>query len=124
MTTSRDGLSAPAAEDRHGAMTTPLRQTPIRFRWWLAACLLLVVGGFLLLHQHAPGPDLAAIVREPGALMLLALILLADLYPTLPWMRRSNPFGLCAFSTPTRSENTTTATPASVEGFNCTANRT
>lgn len=100
MTTPNAGAGAAAVEDRHGAMTVPLRRTPARFRLWLAGCVLVLVAGFALVHRYAPGPDLPAIVREPGALTLLALILLADLYPTLPWMRRSNPFDEFAFSTP------------------------
>lgn len=83
-----------------GPMTVPLRRTPARFRWWLAGCLVALAAGFAALHTYAPGPDLAAIAREPGALLLLALILLADLYPTLPWMRDANPFDEFIFSTP------------------------
>ncbi|WP_395727628.1 diguanylate cyclase domain-containing protein [Nakamurella sp.] len=81
-------------------MTVPLRRTPVRFRCWLAGCVLALGAGFGALHAFAPGPDLAAIIREPGALLLLALILLADFYPTLPWMRDTNPFGEFIFSTP------------------------
>lgn len=83
-----------------GPMTVPLRRTPVRFRWWWAGCLAALVAGFGALHAFAPGPDLGTVAREPGALLLLALILLADFYPTLPWMREANPFDEFIFSTP------------------------
>jgi len=86
--------------EQHNPMTAPLRRTPARVRWWLAGCLVALVAGFTALHAFAPGPDLQTIVRQPGALMLLALIVLADLYPTLPWMRGSNPFDEFILSTP------------------------
>jgi diguanylate cyclase (GGDEF)-like protein len=89
---------APAPVD--GPMTVPLNRTPVRFRWWLSGILVALVAGFAALHALAPGPDLPDIVREPGALLLLALILLADFYPTLPWMREANPFDEFIFSTP------------------------
>ena len=95
----RDGQS-PEAAAVDGPMTVPLRGTPVRFRWWLFGCLVVLGAGFAVLHAFAPGPDLADIVREPGALLLLALILLADFYPTLPWMRDANPFDEFIFSTP------------------------
>ena len=81
-------------------MTLPLRQTPVVFRWWLASCLVAVACSFAALLSWAPGPNLTVIVHEPGALILLALVLLADLYPTLPWMRNSNPFDDFILSTP------------------------
>ncbi len=89
-----------AGEEPRNPMAVPFRLTPVRFRWWLAGCLVALVAGYGLLAAFAPGPSLPEIVREPGALMLLALILLADFYPTLPWMRGSNPFDEFAFSTP------------------------
>lgn len=81
-------------------MALPLRQTPAAFRWWLAGCVLALVAGIAMLLQFAPGPDLATIIVQPGAVILLALILLADVYPTLPWMRNSNPFDDYILSTP------------------------
>ncbi len=89
-----------AVDEPRNPMAVPFRLTPARFRWWLAGCLVALVAGYGLLAAFAPGPSLPEIVREPGALMLLALILLADFYPTLPWMRGSNPFDEFAFSTP------------------------
>lgn len=93
-------IGEPAATVADGPMTVPLRQTPLRFRWWWATCLVLLIAGFGALHAFVPGPDLPEIAGEPGALLLLALILLADFYPTLPWMRGSNPFDEFIFSTP------------------------
>lgn len=84
----------------HSPMTAPLRRTPVRFRWWLAICLVMLIAGFAALHAFAPGPDVPVIMRQPGAVLLLALIVLADLHPTLPWMRASNPFDDYIFSTP------------------------
>jgi diguanylate cyclase (GGDEF)-like protein len=84
----------------HNPMTAPLRRTPVRFRWWLAGCLVALVAAFSLLHAFAPGPDVPEIMRQPGALLLLALIVLADLHPALPWMRSTNPFDEFIFSTP------------------------
>ena len=94
-----DVRTEPADPD-DGPMALPLRRTPARLRWWLAGCLTVLIGGFVALHAFAPGPDLPQIVREPGALLLLALILLADAYPVLPWMRHANPFDEFILSTP------------------------
>ncbi len=81
-------------------MAVPLRRTPVAFRWWLALIVVAVIGGFLLLGALAPGPALGEIVREPALLILIGLILVADVYPTLPWMRDSNPFDDFILSTP------------------------
>jgi len=81
-------------------MGRPLRQTPLAFRWWLAGSVLALVAGFKVLLQFAPGPDLATVITQPGAAIVLALILLADIYPTLPWMRNNNPFDEYILSTP------------------------
>ena len=71
------------------------------FRWWWVGCVLALPLSFAALlrcgrraRACSPSP------REPGALILLALILLADLYPTLPWMRAANPFDDFILSTP------------------------
>jgi len=81
-------------------MGRPLRRTPVAFRWWLAGLLIALVAGFTALMLFAPGPDLATVMAAPGAVILLALILLADVYPTLPWMRNNNPFDDYILSTP------------------------
>ncbi len=61
---------------------------------------LAAVSAFIALHLFAPGPDLSTILTQPGALLLIALILLADLYPALPWMRDSYPLDDFILSTP------------------------
>jgi diguanylate cyclase (GGDEF)-like protein len=94
------GKPEPGKREPSKPMGRPLRRTPTAFRWWLAGLLLALVGGFTVLLRFAPGPDLATIVSEPGAITLLALILLADVYPTLPWMRDSNQFDDYILSTP------------------------
>jgi len=88
------------AHDSTTPMDRPLRRTPIAFRWWLAGVVLAVIAGFTVLLLFAPGPDLVTVINQPGAVTLLALILLADVYPTLPWMRDSNPFDDYILSTP------------------------
>ncbi|MET0864519.1 MAG: GGDEF domain-containing protein [Nakamurella sp.] len=97
-------MTSPAApaqiKPESNPMAMPLRRTPPAFRWWLAGCVLALIVGFTALQLFAPGPDLAAIITEPGAVILLALIVLADVYPTLPWMRSSNPFDDYILSTP------------------------
>ena len=81
-------------------MAAPLRRTPLAFRCWWGGCLLAVVAGFAALEIWAPGPDVSAIVQQPGAIVLFALILLADVYPTLPWMRITDPLDDYILSTP------------------------
>ena len=93
-------LAAPEPGEHSNPMTVPLRRTPLAFRWWLFGCVLALLLSFAALLVWAPGPSLQTIVAEPGAIILLALILLADLYPTLPWMRSANPFDEFIMSTP------------------------
>ncbi len=81
-------------------MAVPLAQTPLGFRWWMGGCVLALVVASIALHELAPGPYLFTILTEPGALLLIALILLADLYPALPWMRDSYPLDDFILSTP------------------------
>jgi diguanylate cyclase (GGDEF)-like protein len=85
----------------HGnPMALPWRRTPTDFRWWWIGCVLALPLSFTALALWAPGPSLQTIAAQPGAVILLALILLADLYPTLPWMRAANPFDEFIMSTP------------------------
>lgn len=86
--------------DAINPMSVPLRRTPPAFRWWLCACVVALVAGYAALSRWAPGPDLRVILTEPGALILLALVVLADVYPTLPWMRKSYLFDEFILSTP------------------------
>jgi len=81
-------------------MSVPLRRTPVTFRWWLSGCLVALFAAYAALSLWAPGPAPATILREPGALILLALVILADVYPTLPWMRKSYLFDEFILSTP------------------------
>jgi diguanylate cyclase (GGDEF)-like protein len=81
-------------------MSVPLRRTPPAFRWWLAGCVAALIASYAALYLWAPGPDLAQVLREPGALILLALVILADVYPSLPWMRKSYLFDEFILSTP------------------------
>lgn len=81
-------------------MAVPLRRTPVAFRWWLAGVALAVVIGQLVIARWAPGPDLWQLLREPGAVVLLVLVMVAELYPTLPSIRRSDPFQDSVLSTP------------------------
>ena len=92
--------AAPLPGEHGNPMTVPLRKTPLAFRWWLFGCVLALPLSFVALLLWAPGPSLPAVATEPGAIILLALILLADLYPTLPWMRAANPFDDFIMSTP------------------------
>jgi len=91
---------APLVGEHVNPMTLPWHRTPIAFRWWWIGCLIALPVSFAALLYWAPGPSLATIATEPGAIILLALILLADLYPMLPWMRRANPFDGFIMSTP------------------------
>jgi diguanylate cyclase len=86
--------------DAVNPMAVPLRRTPVAFRCWLAGVVVAVVAGFALLGMLAPGPSVFEIIRNPALLVLIGLILVADLYPTLPWMKDSNPFDEFILSTP------------------------
>lgn len=90
----------PTVSDQSNPMALPLRQTPPAFRWWLAFCVVAVLVANTALYLMAPGPELRTIATMPGALLLIALILLADLYPALPWMRDSYPLDDFILSTP------------------------
>lgn len=86
--------------DSTDALAVPLRATPLALRCWLAGCFVVLIAGLAALTRWAPGPSLLEIVVEPGALLLLALILLADIYPTAPWMRHSEVLDQFIMSTP------------------------
>jgi len=90
----------PAVVVRAGALGGHWRRTPVRFRWWWGTMLIAAIAAFTALALWAPGPDLAVILTQPGMLILLGLMLLADLYPTMPWMRAANPLDDYVLSTP------------------------
>jgi len=92
--------SAATVSDQVNPVDAPLDLTPEAFRWWLAGCVAGVCAAFTALLMLAPGPDLVTILREPAMLILIVLVLLADLYPLVPWMRESNPFDEFILSTP------------------------
>jgi diguanylate cyclase (GGDEF)-like protein len=81
-------------------MAVPFRQTPTRFRWWWTACLVGMVASIAAVLVVVPGPSAIEIARQPGAVLLLILVLLAEIYPALPWMRKSSPFQDYVLSTP------------------------
>ncbi len=81
-------------------MAVPLAATPVAFRWWWAACLVGVTASFAALLLFVPGPSALQIMRQPGAILLLILVLLAEMYPAMPWMRKSSPFLEYVLSTP------------------------
>jgi diguanylate cyclase (GGDEF)-like protein len=86
--------------DKTDALAVPLRATPLALRCWLAGCVVVLIAGLAALTRWAPGPALLEIVVEPGAILLLVLILLADIYPTAPWMRHSEVLDQFIMSTP------------------------
>lgn len=86
--------------DQVDPLAVPLRATPAALRWWLAGCVVVLVAGFAALARWAPGPSLLDIATEPGAILLLVLILLADIYPRAPWMRHTEVLDQFIMSTP------------------------
>lgn len=86
--------------DQVDPLGVPLRATPAALRWWLAGCVAALAAGFTALTLWAPGPSLMEILALPGALLLFSLILLADIYPTLPWMRHAQVLDQFIMSTP------------------------
>ncbi|MGS0683873.1 GGDEF domain-containing protein [Nakamurella sp. GG22] len=62
------------------------RGTPPRFRTILCLSLAVVVVGYVLLVRSPMDRPLDALLQQPGFLLLAALLLLADLYPLVPWM--------------------------------------
>ena len=64
----------------------PFRRMPRRFQTILCLSLAVVVVGYVLLLRSPMDRPLDALLQQPGFLLLAALLLLADLYPLLPWM--------------------------------------
>jgi diguanylate cyclase (GGDEF)-like protein len=67
--------------------STPLRSTPLSFRILVAVGVLLIAVGYWRVLDQLSGPTVLQLLREPGFLLLAALVLLADLYPLIPSMR-------------------------------------
>ena len=86
--------------DQADPLALPLRQTPAVLRWWLALCVVALAAGFTALFLWAPGPSIGKILQEPDAYILFVLILLADIYPSMPWMRNSDGLDQFILSTP------------------------
>ena len=69
------------------ALTGPLRDTPWRFRLFALVSTVVVIVGYATLLWFAPAPGLPEMITSPGFVLLALLMLLADLYPLVPWMR-------------------------------------
>ncbi|HEY5148723.1 MAG TPA: GGDEF domain-containing protein, partial [Mycobacterium sp.] len=68
-------------------LSGPLRATPRRFQILLWSGVAIVLIGYAALLWDMPQLDLSGPRGLDGFLMLAGLVLLADLYPLLPWMR-------------------------------------
>lgn len=82
-----------------GSLSVPLRSTPLGFRVLATAAALLIAIGYWRVLDQAVGPTALQLLREPGFLLLAALVLLADLYPLIPSMREVRANGTFAWST-------------------------
>ncbi len=67
--------------------TVPFSGTPRRFQIFLAFSSAVVAAGYVAVLASPVGRSLVDDLREPGFLLLAVLLLVADLYPLLPWMR-------------------------------------
>ena len=68
-------------------LSGPLTATPRRFQVLLWSGVALVLIGYGLLLDRTPELNLSVPRELVGFVMLAGLVLLADLYPLLPWMR-------------------------------------
>jgi len=68
-------------------LSGPLAATPRRFQFLLWSGVALVPVGYVLLLVRVPELNLSPPRNLLGFVMLAGLVLLADLYPMLPWMR-------------------------------------
>jgi diguanylate cyclase (GGDEF)-like protein len=64
-----------------------LRQVPRPMRWLLAAVSVAAAAGFVLAVLLTGWSGIAGTLSEPSLWTLLGVIVLADLYPLVPWMR-------------------------------------
>ncbi len=74
-------------QHRNATSAAPLRQTPASFRVVLIVGAALVVAGYTFVLASPIGDALENGLSQPGLVILVGLLLLADLYPLLPWMR-------------------------------------
>jgi diguanylate cyclase (GGDEF)-like protein len=81
-------------------MSVPLRRTPVAFRWWWVKTVLVALICQVAITLWAPGPDLWQLLQQPGFVILLALVVIAEAYPALPWVRRSYAYEEFVVSTP------------------------
>ena len=81
-------------------MAVPLRQTPVIFQWWWVKAVVVAVIGQWAIAVWAPGPDLWQLIRQPGFVVLLVLVLVAEVYPAWLSIRKTNPFEDFVLSTP------------------------
>jgi len=68
-------------------LSRPLRATPRRFQLLFWSGVAIVVMGYVALLWTTPQLDVSGSQGLGGFVMLAGLVLLADLYPLLPWMR-------------------------------------
>ena len=68
-------------------LSRPLRATPRRFQLLFWSGVAIVVMGYVALLWTTPQLDVSGSRGLGGFVMLAGLVLLADLYPLLPWMR-------------------------------------
>src|SRR5664279_6505679 len=68
-------------------LSRPLRATPRRFQLLFWSGVAIVVMGYVALLWTTPQLDVSGSQGLGGFAMLAGLVLLADLYPLLPWMR-------------------------------------
>ena len=69
------------------ALSGHLRATPRRFQVLLWSGVAIVLIGYAALLWNRPQSGLGGPQRLDGFLILAGLVLLADLYPLVPWMR-------------------------------------
>ncbi len=81
-------------------MSVQLRRTPVAFRWWWVKTVLVALIGQLAIVKWAPGPDLWQLLHQPGFVILLVLVVVAEAYPALPSVRRSYAYEEFVLSTP------------------------
>ena len=69
------------------ALAGRLRDTPAHFRVAALVSTVILVAGYAAVLWSAPAGALRSMLNEPGFVLLALLVLLADLYPLVPWMK-------------------------------------